>query len=215
MNDFYQMCVTNNTDKCTHHGYHYFYPRFLDPLRNQSFNMLEIGYHTGDSARMWCDYFPNSKVFIMDIDHEITFEKYQVFKGDQSNLDDLVNVKNKIETAKFIIDDGSHHPYHQIQTFEYFFKNLLEDGGVYIIEDIETNYWRSDSEVYGYKIGYFNSIDYTSKYYIDKVNSEFSKIQNDLRVSSITYGQNCIIITKQTQEESNYFNRNYRYDVFL
>jgi hypothetical protein len=171
--------------------------------------MLEIGYHTGDSARMWCDYFPNSKV------HEITFDNFQVFKGDQSNLDDLENVKNKIDNAKFIIDDGSHHPYHQIQTFEYFFKNLLEDGGIYIIEDIETNYWRSDSEVYGYKIGYFNSIDYTSKHYIDKINSEFSKVYNDLRISSITYAQNCIIITKQTQEESDYFNRNYRYNVFL
>jgi len=215
MNDFYQMCTKNNTDKCTHHGYHYFYPRFLDTLRNQTFNMLEIGYHTGDSARMWCDYFPNSKVFVMDIDHEITFDNFQVFKGDQSNLDDLENVKNKIENAKFIIDDGSHHPYHQIQTFEYFFKNILEDGGIYIIEDIETNYWRSDSEVYGYKIGYFNSIDYTSKHYIDKINSEFSKVYNDLRISSITYAQNCIIITKQTQEESDYFNRNYRYNVFL
>ena len=38
---------------------------------------------------------------------------------------------------------------------------------------------------------------------------------NKLKISSITFGQNCIIITKQTEEEENYFNRNYRFSYLL
>lgn len=214
MEKFYDLSKKHGTDKVGHHGYHLFYPRYLDPLRVEKFKMLEIGYLDGCSARMWMEYFPLGDVYCMDINIEGTIDGCNVIKGDQSKSEDLVKVKENIESAKFIIDDGSHHPIHQIETFEYLFKNLLEPGGIYIIEDVETNYWRKDSEVYGYTIGYFNSIDYTTKY-IDQINQEFSKKENTLKISSITYAQNCIIIKKQTEEESEYFNRNYRYDVFL
>jgi hypothetical protein len=46
---------------------------------------------------------------------------------------------------------------------------------------------------------------------IDLINAEFTEKRNDLWVSSITYGQNCIIITKQTEEERRYFDRPYRF----
>jgi len=46
---------------------------------------------------------------------------------------------------------------------------------------------------------------------IDKINAEFSGKRNDLEVSSITYGQNCIIITKQSEDEKRYFDRSYRF----
>lgn len=214
MRDFYTIGKENGTDKCTHHGYHYFYPRFLENLRDDAFNMLEIGYHEGGSARMWAEYFPKASVYCMDINKEGNYLDHIVIKGDQSNISDLDEVVKKIVKAKFIIDDGSHHPYHQIETFEYFFTNLLEDGGVYIIEDVETSYWANNSEVYGYKIGYFNCLDYSGKY-ISEINSEFSGKINKLRISSISYGQNCIIITKQTEEETLYFQREYRYKYYL
>lgn len=214
MRDFYTIGKESGTDKCTHHGYHYFYPRFLENLRGDTFNMLEIGYHEGGSARMWSEYFPMASVYCMDINKEGNYPDHIVIKGDQSNIKDLESVSKIIVRAKFIIDDGSHHPHHQIETFEYLFNNLLEDGGVYIIEDIETSYWRSDSNVYGYKIGYFNCLDY-SRSYINEINSEFSGKINKLRISSISYGQNCIIITKQTEEETLYFRRKYRYSPYL
>ena len=44
-----------------------------------------------------------------------------------------------------IIDDGSHIPWHQIFTLETIFDTFLKDGGVYIIEDIETSYWWGDA----------------------------------------------------------------------
>ena len=214
MESFYDLSKKYGTDKVTHHGYHLFYPRYLDPLRDERFKMLEIGYQDGRSAKMWKEYFQYVDVYCMDINVEGFLDGCDVIKGDQSKFEDLLFVKEKIESAKFIIDDGSHHPVHQIETFEYLFNDLLEPGGIYIIEDVETNYWRKDSKVYGYTIGYFNSIDYSTKY-IDQINNEFSRKENVLKISSITYGQNCIIIRKQTEEENKYFNRPYRFGEYI
>lgn len=215
MSSFKSIGEKYQTDKVLHHGYFNFYPRFLEPLRNEAFNMLEIGLgsfqdNTGNSPKLWKEYFPYSNIFVMDIDHEYTDEYGRVIKGDQSSLNDLNNIKNIIQSAKFIIDDGSHHPEHQILSFEFLFDNLLELGGVYIIEDIECSYWHPHEDIYGYTTGYLNIIDYFTKYQ-HEVNSEFNDVSNRLKISTITYGQNCIIITKQTQEEIDFYNREYRF----
>lgn len=204
--------MKHRTDKITQHGYHYSYPKHLDAFRNEEFNMLEIGYADGNSFRTWIEYFPKARIFAMDINIEGQFDNHIVFKGDQSNSDDLNTVASKIGQAKLIIDDGSHHPMHQIETFNNLFRNLLEPGGVYIIEDIECNYWREESIIYDYRIGLFNAVDYTKKF-IDEINSEFTRKENKLGISSISYSQNCIIITKQTEEEKKYFNRGYRFSA--
>jgi hypothetical protein len=211
MENFYDIAKKYGTDKVTHHGYHLYYPLYLDPLRQEKFKMLEIGFEIGRSAKMWCEYFPFSEIYCMDINiMDNIIDGCTIIKGDQGNRDDLKKVVDLVKNAKFIIDDGSHYPVHQIDTFEYLFTNLLEPGGIYIIEDIETNYWAKDADVYGYIIGYFNSIDYSTKY-INQINGEFSGIKNNLKISSITYAQNCIIIKKQTDKEIEYFNRPYRY----
>lgn len=200
------------TDKVTHHGYHFFYPAFLDKIRDEEFNMLEIGHGSGESAKMWCEYFPNSNFFCVDINIEIIYnDRCQVIKADQSSSDDLQKVASKVGSAKLIVDDGSHNPKHQFDTFYYLFENLLEDGGIYIIEDIETNYWHSNAILYGYQVGNFNLIKSISVCQ-DMINHEFSKVNNILKISTITYGQNCIIITKRTKEEQLYFDRKYRFN---
>lgn len=210
MNSFYDLAAECGTDKVLHHGYHFFYPRFLEGMREDRFRMLEIGYGDGASARFWERYFPNAEVFVMDIGVSGLHSRHEVFLGDQSSLIDLERISDRLGSTRFIIDDGSHQPNHQYDTFEYLFNVLLEPGGVYIIEDIECNYWRSDSEVYGYKVGNFNTVRKTTEL-IDRINSEFSGERNEWRIGSITYGQNCVIITKQSDEERAYFNRPYRF----
>jgi hypothetical protein len=113
------------TDKTLHHGYHYFYPRFLEPLRNETFNMLEIGLgsfqdNTGNSPKLWKEYFSNANVFVMDITYEYKDEYGTVIRGDQSNINDIIKVANIVNTAKFIIDDGSHFKEHQVFSFTVF-----------------------------------------------------------------------------------------------
>lgn len=211
---FYELCKDAGTDKVMHHGYHFFYPSFLEKLRNEKFTMLEIGYGSGESAKMWCEYFPYTSFFCIDIDTEaVHSERCRIIKADQSKKEDLQKITGKIGSAKLIIDDGSHNPRHQFDTFMYLFENLLEEGGIYIIEDIETNYWKPNAGLYGRFVGDFNLMKSISSF-PDMINHEFSKIQNTLKISTVTYGQNCIIITKRTQEEQLYFDRKYRFEIF-
>lgn len=207
---FKQLCDLHKTDKSTYHGYHYFYPMFIEKLRNDTFNMLEIGYFKGKSLKVWKDYFPNAFIYVMDIDFDLSDDRSKVIKGDQSKLKDIVNVANVVKTAKFIIDDGSHHPDHQWETFSYFFNNVLEPGGIYIIEDIECSWWNHAAACYGYKIKGATILDKLNSF-VHEINHEYSGLENKQNISSITYGQNCVIITKRTEEEANYFNRTYRY----
>ena len=153
---FKQIGSDFKTDKVLHHGYHFYYPQYLEYLRTTKFKMLEIGlgtfsHNTGNSPKLWKTYFPHANIFTMDINQEYQDEYSRVIKGDQSSILDLEKVKNIIKDCDFIIDDGSHHPEHQLLTFNYFFSNLLNLGGVYIIEDIECSYWSPQNEVYGYK----------------------------------------------------------------
>ena len=101
---------------------------------------------------------------------------------------------------------------------------------MYIIEDIETSYWRN-ANLYNYPIdvGYLNNffnIVQIFKNIVDIVNREFLTEQNktflkeykkldydNLKyISMITFGGNCIIIKKMTEKEYEmYGNRKYRF----
>ncbi|OIN55431.1 hypothetical protein BLX24_30905, partial [Arsenicibacter rosenii] len=204
---FLELGYKAGTDKVTHHGYHFFYPSFLDKMRDEAFNLLEIGYGSGESVAMWCEYFPACNFFCIDINTEMVYnDRCRVIKADQSNRNDLEKIVNQLGSARVIVDDGSHNPKHQFDTFCYLFEHLLEEGGTYIIEDIETNYWHPNAVLYGYQIGNFNLMKNISICQ-DMINQEFSKVQNTLNISTITYGQNCIVITKRTKEEQMYFDR--------
>lgn len=211
--DFYNLSLNNQTDKVYYHGYHYFYPQYFENFRYQKFNMLEIGFGDGASMKTWVEYFPNADITILDIGvQHIESERCRVIRGDQSNISDLNKIIETVNQAKLIIDDGSHNPVHQFDTFNYLFQNLLEPGGVYIIEDIEVSYWNPESTLYGYKSGHFNLIDSFKKYQ-ESINSEFTGVRNHLNISSILFGQNCIIITKRTKEQIEYFDRVYRFNM--
>lgn len=211
MNDFYDISNRNDTDKVSYHGYHFFYPKYFEQFRTNDFKMLEIGYGGGASVKTWIEYFPNADITVMDINVEVNYsDRCRVIKGDQSNISDLNKIIEKIGSAKLILDDGSHNPIHQFETFNHLFKHLLEPGGVYIIEDIEVSYWNPESTLYGYKSGYFNLVDSFKKYQ-EMINSEFTGVKNLLDISTITFAQNCIIITKRTEEEKEYFDRLYRF----
>lgn len=204
-----------NNDKVTHHRYDLVYPTYLNKYINQNIQMLEIGLGTftdgtGYSRDMWMEYFVNPKVFVMDIDHEFDDSIGKVIKGDQSNTNDLLSVSEICGNLDFIIDDGSHHPEHQIKTFDILFQKNLKNGGTYIIEDIECSYWRSDAKVYGYETGYLNIVDFFQKI-LHQINSEFSQQNNKYKISTITFSKNSIIITKQTDEEIEIDKREYRF----
>ena len=223
--------IKYKTDKVTHHGYHRFYDYFLVPIKNYKMNVLEIGVDDLRSLKMWLDFFPNADIYGMDINKkDYTYSRGCIFQGDQSKKKDLKKIVKKIGKCKFIIDDGSHAPEHQLLSFNYLFDECLEFGGTYIIEDIETSYWRN-ARLYDYPIdvGYLdnnfnivqifkNIVDIVNREFLTEQNKnflkEFEKIdyKNLKYISMITFAGNCIIIKKMTEKEYNiYGNRKYRF----
>ena len=218
----------SKSDKVWHHGYHRFYERFLGPLRETMTSMLEIGLDEGYSTEIWQQYFPKAKLYGFDLKMpRINTGAMQVVLGDQSRLDDLKRLASVTGKVDFIIDDGSHIPEHQIRTFDYLFHHALSDGGVYIVEDIETSYWKV-GDCYGYRTNYgINSPKSCIEQFkplIDAVNWEYLNYEDreDLTyklrffsqdtlslIESVNFGQNCIIITKR--KENVFRERAYRF----
>jgi hypothetical protein len=195
-NRFKEIGLKYECDKVSRHKYHELYPNIFDKFKNEDINLFEIGVCEGKSLKVWKEFYPNCNVFGLDIQREIFNEDVKIFKGDQSNINDLINVVNQIPKCDIIIDDGSHVPEHQLKTFYYLFENLLKDGGTYVIEDVECSYWKPSDKIYGYETGHLNLIDYFTKLN-HMVNSDYNLIDNPLKIKQIIYSSNSITIEKK------------------
>jgi hypothetical protein len=203
------------TDKTSHHHYERPYSKCLQRFKDHGeFSMLEIGYGTGAGVNFWRTIFPDAFVYCFDRDYEGVEDRLKVIKVDQSELDSLHQGVEKIgHPIDLIIDDGSHHPSHQLLTFSYLFSDVLRDNGVYVIEDIETSYWRNGS-LYGYAMNYglndpwsvieaFKvASDYINRRFLceeDKSLLQYRMISIGLdpgsaeMIETIQFSQNCII----------------------
>lgn len=231
MRSMKEIGMQTGTDKVTVHGYERFYEYFLSPLRDvHGLNMLEIGYNLGFSYKMWLEYFPHGNVYFMEKDHGVKFPEAR-FTGDQGKMADLsklLETKRLKGKLDFIIDDGSHHPEHQMISFTYLFEHGLKPGGIYIIEDTETSYWRS-GDTYGLPTLYGkdspNSAINRLKGLIDMVNrryqpadepfqSTFGKVIDD-NVQSILFGPNSVVIIKMKEGERVKYDSDYQWKAKL
>ena len=121
------------------------YDRHFAEHRDLPINILEIGVLKGGSMRLWEKYFPKANIYGIDIDEECQqyeSDRTKIFIGDQGDVSFLRNVKAKIPRIDIIIDDGSHRAKDQKTTFEEMYYHLKMPG-VYLIEDIELNYWKN------------------------------------------------------------------------
>jgi hypothetical protein len=230
MESFEEIGARFNTDKVIQHGYHRFYPLFLEQHRHSPILMLEIGIGAGESLHLWEAYFSQGKIYGIDKKTLFKSDRVRTFTGDQSDKTFLKAVIQDIgEKADFIVDDGSHKPEDQVDTFNYLFIHLLKEGGIYIIEDIETSYWESGI-CYGNHIekGYKHPTSTIEifKNIIDCVNDEFLKNKNEMdglpiplivqrEIGAISFQHNCIIITKKDKAFEKFTNREYRFKQML
>ena len=204
---------------------------FLEAWRDRDITMLEIGLYKGASLNMWQEYFPRGFVYGLDINGpEQRGDRFHVIKGDQADRRSLESFAGK--NLDLIVDDRSHVPEHQLSAFAYLFSNALRAGGTYIIEDIETSYWRH-GELYGYDFRYGfrspKSVIEVFKHAADFVNDEFMRdddrivrdgspgIEPDAmkEIAMVTFAQNCVIVQKKTHQDAAYDNREYRRSKFL
>lgn len=138
-------------------GYTHLYSVLFDSLRNKKLNILEIGigtmisgvqssmkgympdtYKPGASLRAWRDYFKNSQIYGADVqkDTQFTEDRIQTVICDSTNPESVEKVMKDLNvTFDIIIDDGWHWDEAQKKTLANFFP-YLNNGGIYIIEDI-------------------------------------------------------------------------------
>ena len=87
--------------------------------------LLEIGVGRGGSLKMWEEYFPNAKIYGIDIKpdcRQYETERIKIFIGSQSDQEFLQKTCLKItESLDIVIDDGSHVPDDQVASFEILF----------------------------------------------------------------------------------------------
>lgn len=118
------------------------YEKFFLEKRNENLVICEIGTLNGESARTWEEYFPNADIHMIDINPNaktIETERIKVHIGSQNDTPFLTGLINEVKNFDIIIDDGSHIVNHQIKTFNTLYP-YLNEGGVYIIEDLRNSY---------------------------------------------------------------------------
>jgi hypothetical protein len=91
---------------------------------------------------MWQDYFRNGMIYGIDIEDKSAHEdkRIKIFRGSQSDSEFLEKVATEVERIDIVIDDGSHRCVDAIASFHVLFPRLA-DGGIYVIEDLQTTYW--------------------------------------------------------------------------
>jgi len=140
----------NKAEKLKHgsgqgHGYSQFYDKHFNFFRNKKINILEIGSFAGASAASFSKYFPNSKIYCLDINlknFSFISKNIEVFGLDISkkrminNFYKKINIKKEEKFFDIIIDDGSHKLSDILISLNIFFKNLRPEG-FYIVEEFK------------------------------------------------------------------------------
>lgn len=147
---YYKTDKAGGRDNPDNHEYCEAYEFFLKDLqRDRFFSMLEIGIggyeypdRGGESLRMWRDYFPDARIFALDL-HEKTFKvpNVRIYQGHQGDakLAEAIYSDAKGPFA-FIVDDASHINPLTLETFRTYWP-YLAPGGIYAIEDVHSSYW--------------------------------------------------------------------------
>jgi hypothetical protein len=135
------------TDKNTTHSYLPLYQQLLISKKGSAKNVLEIGIWKGGSIKLWHEFFTNATIYGLDImDYN---EVWDVLKNNEKIVlhtsidayeDDFINKYFTNKKFDFIIDDGPH----TLESMKKFIKSyspLMEEDGIFIIEDIPCWEW--------------------------------------------------------------------------
>lgn len=120
------------------------YDGLMGPWMGKPVRFLEIGVYKGGSLRMWRDFFsPKATLTFLDIDpacKALEIPGTEIRIGDQTDVDFLRRTAADRGQFDIIVDDGGHKMDQQITSFRTLWP-LLNDGGIYIVEDVHTSYW--------------------------------------------------------------------------
>tara|TARA_Y100000741_G_scaffold297947_1_gene238934 strand:+ start:1620 stop:2444 length:825 start_codon:yes stop_codon:yes gene_type:complete len=179
-----------------HSNYFEIYDEILNKYQNKKITIVEIGILNGGSLFMWKNYF-KKKARIIGIDLNPKAKKWQkygfeIFIGDQSNINFWEYFFKKVGKVDIIIDDGGHTNKQQIitvnETIPY-----IKKGGVLIIEDVHASYMTKFSNPSKYSL-----INFCKKL-VDQINYKsnlinYKKINNlQKRLFSIEFFESIVV----------------------
>lgn len=122
------------------------YDRYFAELADHPVTLLELGVHSGESAKVFASYFKNGTVVGTDIENRgVDFSGYPnvIFAlADQRNAEQLNKVcaTHAPDGVDIIIDDASHYGSWSLASYSILYPHL-NPGGLYIVEDWATGYW--------------------------------------------------------------------------
>jgi cephalosporin hydroxylase len=171
-NPLYAHFIANRSGPVLDKWPHYFpiYARHLARFQNQPVRVLEIGVYRGGGLELWKNYLGDQATLVgLDIDEAAVHAangRYPVVLGDQEDPGVLLALEQEYGPFDIVIDDGGHTMKQQIVSIETLFP-LLNDGGLYLVEDCHTSYW----PVFGGELRSGSSFIEWSKRRIDDLHS--------------------------------------------
>lgn len=121
------------------------YEALLQKYVDREVTIVEVGIFNGGSLFMWRNFFgPKARIIGIDLNPEAReWEKhgFEIYIGDQSSDSFWSEFFLNIGKVDVLIDDGGHTNKQQIVTSHYAIQNI-NDGGLLLVEDVHTNYFR-------------------------------------------------------------------------
>lgn len=201
------------TDKWGSHWYAQHYQRHFEHLRLRKMVVMEIGvggYDNpdagGQSLRAWKWFFPNSLIVGIDIyEKRHEEERIRIFQGSQDDGAFLQRVVAEVGRPDIVIDDGSHISAHVIESFRVLFP-LLQDNGIYVVEDTQSSYWptwggvlddrnRLDTSM-GFCKSLIDGLNYT-----EFLNEAYAPSYYDLNIIAMHFYHSMVFMQKGANDE--------------
>ena len=126
-----------------HSTYFEVYDELFSKYRNKKITFVEIGILGGGSLFMWRNFFgPKARIIGIDLNPNAkkwTKYGFEIFIGDQSDINFWEMFKKKVGKIDIILDDGGHRYIDQITSIESIVSNVRHNGLI-VIEDTHTSY---------------------------------------------------------------------------
>ena len=144
------------------HKYSDLYAMLFDPIRREVRNVTEVGVATGQSLKVWHDYFPSAAICGIDVFNgegveqnekrvwsELAhFKRVQLFRANSQQENSVAALGLAPASMDIVIDDGDHTFAGQERTLQVMWP-YVRPGGYYVIEDID---WDRDGDRKAYPI---------------------------------------------------------------
>lgn len=135
------------------------YEKYLEPLRDKEFVLLELGVASGASIKMWRQYFKNAKVYGIDNNPDCAGEG--IFIGSVTDEFFMQGVLDQIGEVFILVEDSSHVGWDMIKIFEFVFPKLKQ-GGYFFLEDTHVIYsphYEQGSGAFNFFTGLVKDVD--------------------------------------------------------